>query len=333
MTTATSGLTPQAVAEHLADMLPRARLLPLGALRGEVEVGCVDGRNHGCVIGAPGGNAGLLVTLAGALEETRGAPLTPDEAARLLQDYLAHFGSFYLHTDEHAARRLEALVVEGSVVVEGSAGEEAGAEEGGVASDVATLEALHRCPPAALRSGLLAALEDPRNVGCGHLARLLEDPPGLRPGLPRLMLRTIFQALWDGDERIRFEVLPGSHHEEGVLRVHAASEDLLATCPHHGLREFFVLHPDAVRWLEMTHARFAIDAGWIPERLAPALVARQGQVADESLAATLSALAPGLPVFDVRVAHGANGPTLNVTEAGHIPLPSPVAPPRPSETP
>jgi hypothetical protein len=295
-----------AVESHLREMLPHARLLPVGELEGRVEVGCVDGRNHGCVIGAPGGNAGLFLVLAAALEALRGKPLGDAEVEGLFRDYLDHFGSFYLHSDLPAARRLLEAVGAPPVEGDGRPG----------------LEAFLGAPPPELRPRLLEALVEPEQVGCGHLARLLRGgnpEAAIRPALVRALLRTFFRTLWSGDARLRFEVLEGEHHEEGVLRVHAAANDLLATCPHHGPREFFVLHPDAVAWLETLHALFAARAGWIPPRLSPQLVELQHRLGEAALSDTLAELAPGLPLFDVHLAPGHPLPGVSVQDAGVVP--------------
>lgn len=314
-------LFERTVASHLQDMLPHARVLPLEALRGTLAVGCVDGRRHDCVIGAPGGNAGLLVVLLAALEQVRGIRLSGIEQARLFEAYLDHFGDFYFHSDSPAVAALH-----------GSFG---AAERGDGLGTPQAPNALVLDPPPGLRARLLEALVEPVHVGCGHLRNLLEAPEGsvlpdgsgptVRPDLVRGVLREAYRGLWRGDPRIHFEILSGNHQEEGVLRIHTSSSDLVAACPHHGLHEFFVLHPDAVAWLETLHADFAAEAGWIPAHAVPRLVDAQRILAERVLAATLAALAGGLPVFDVKVASGsasgADVPPRGVTvrAAGFVP--------------
>jgi hypothetical protein len=278
-------------------MLPSARLIPMDELRGELAVGCVDGRRHGCVIGAPGGNAGLLVVLLAALERIREKAFSEEELASLFRAYLDHFGAFYFHSDEPAMSVLRDTALDGP-----------------------------------------ATRED---IGCGHLRILFAEWPELVRGV----LREAFRALRRGDERIHFEILSGDHREEGVLRIQAASAELMATCPHHGLHAFFVLHPDAVAWLEELHADFAAAAGWIPVRDVPRLVDAQRAVAARGLEQTLAALGAGLPVFDVEVRPGLG---VTVSAAGFVPEPgqrassetntasnsrSGIAPPSPADAP
>jgi hypothetical protein len=295
-----AAISARAVEVHLRAMLPEAHLLPLDELGGELAVGCVDGRRHGCVIGAPGGNAGLLVVLLAGLERVRGRPFGAEEVASLFHAYLDRFGAFYFHSDEPAVAALRRTL------------ESDGAPGAGAPLPDAVTLALD--PPAELRDAVLAALTDPPHVGCGHLRILLGESsmvsaPGnrevpVRPDLVREVLREAFRALWRGDPRMRFEILSGDHHEEGVLRIHAASTELMAACPHHGLHEFFVLHPDAVAWLETLHALFAAEAGWIPAREVTQLVEAEHEIATRVLETTLTTLAGGLPVFDVEVRAG-----------------------------
>ncbi len=284
----------ETVRSHLAAMLRQVERPEVGALSAELPMGCVDGRKPACVIGAPGGNAGLLLLLLASVEEVRGEPFTPDEVAEALLAWLDAFGSFYLHSDTESMERLGAAL--------------------GTSDPVGIV----RSPPASRREEVVEALLRPEFTGCGHLRLALEHPEryGLRPGLAAELLRSVFHRLHEGDPRIDFEVLEGVHAEEGVLRVRLEEEGrLAATCPHHGDHEYFVYHPGAVAWLTREAAAFAAARGWVRGDQLPTLARTQEALAARHLEATLLALAPGLPVYDV--AYTADGVT--VASAGQVP--------------
>lgn len=309
-------MNAEELAAHVRRMLPDTRVLPVERLRQDLTLGCVDGRNPGCVAGAPGGNAGLLVLLLASLEELTGRVLDGAEVKAFFQRYLDHFGHFYLHSDRPALVALgRALSAEHT-------------DPGGVDGDPGTLEAFLHAPPEALRPLLLELLVVPANVGCGHLRLLLSEPSvyRARTGLTAGVIQAFFEALWAGDERVIFDVLPGDHHEEAVVRIHAGARELLVACPHYGALELFVHHPDAVGWVETLQALFAAEEGWVGMRQLPRLMEVQERLGTHQLQATLERLAPGLPVFDVHLeasmdpASDASLPMrIRVTPAGVVP--------------
>lgn len=270
---------------HLRSMLARTRMVPIHDLQGDLSVGCVDGRQTECVASAPGGNAGLFILLLSTLEAETGNELASSEVAALFRSYLDHFGTFYLHTDRRAMDRLAATL--------------------GV--DPAGVEELVRRPPAGLRERLAAEVAAPAHIGCGHLREMLLRPAAyeVRPGLVEAVLHVFFDALWGRDPRLTFDVLGGDHHECGVARVRVETGEearpLFTLCPHHGDVELFVLHPDAVNYLEAEHAVFLIAHGMLAPEAAASFVAAQHARSERQLATVLEALAPGLPIFDVLV--------------------------------
>ncbi len=315
-------LTPDEVEAHLREMLPRARVLPLDALSGELPVSCVDGRQSACVAGAPGGNAGLLVLLLAAWESSAGTQLDEGAVDRLFRRYLDHFGAFYLHSDREAHDRLAASL----------------GAPAGVGIDALTLR-----PPEELRPTLLGLLVLPAHVGCGHLRLLLEDPEGygVRRALVEAVLRSFFRHLWAGDTRLTFDVLGGDHREEGVLSIRTSgtgegAAPLVTACPQHGELDLFVHHPDAVEWLHALHALFLVRVGYLAPAGVAAFIEAQERLGTLQLQRTLGHLAPGLPLFDVEVEAGGGGlPDLrSVTPAGEVPPPAgPTggAPPAPAQ--
>jgi hypothetical protein len=311
------------LAAHLGRMLPDTRVIPLDRLRQDLTLGCVDGRNPGCVAGAPGGNAGLFLLLLASLEDVTGRVLGDQDVTTLLHRYLERFGSFYLHSDRPALMALGRALVP----AEG----DSPAREAELADPV-VVEAILRAPPAHLRPRLPDLLVMPPHVGCGHL-RLLLSEPGVyraRAELTAAVIRAFFEALWAGDDRMIFDVLPGDHHEEAVVQVHAGAPNLLMACPHYGAMELFLHHPDAVGWLETLQARFAAEEGWISMDQLPRLVEVQERLGNHQLQATLERLAPGLPVFDVHLeppdpatSDSVLPPRIRVSSAGVVPKGTP----------
>jgi hypothetical protein len=291
-------LTPDRVERHFRAMLPAARVLPMEELSGAAGIACVDGRSPRCVAGAPGGNAGLLVLLLTAWEESAGRRLAPAEVHGLVSRYLDHFGSFHFHSDRAAQDRL----------AERLAGEDASTHPAPGAGRANAIDALVRTPPEAFRPRLLEALLDPAHVGCAHLRLLLADPEayGVRADLVAEMLRSVFRRLWAGDRRVVFDVLDGAHQEEGVVSIRTDTAipgplTLVTACPRHGDLELFVYHPEAVAWLQAMHAIFLVREGWILPQDVAELIQRQRRLGERQMETTLRRLAPGLPVFDVRL--------------------------------
>jgi hypothetical protein len=294
------GLTPDRLERHFRAMLPAARVLPMEELSGGAGVACVDGRSPRCVAGAPGGNAGLLVLLLTAWEESTGRRLAPAEVHGLVSRYLDHFGSFQFHSDRAAQDRL----------AETFAQEPAFAPVAPGAGRAEAMDALVRTPPKAFRPRLLKVLLDPAHVGCAHLRLLLADPEayGVRADLVAEVLRSVFRRLWDGDRRIVFDVLEGAHQEEGVVSIRTDTHTaipgppaVVTACPRHGDLELFVYHPEAVAWLQAVHAIFLVREGWIRPQEVPELIERQRRHGERQMETTLRRLAPGLPVFEVRL--------------------------------
>ncbi|MFN3597103.1 MAG: hypothetical protein ACK41D_07510 [Rubricoccaceae bacterium] len=283
----TPTLTPERIEAHLRAMLPHMKAVPIERLRDDLSVGCVDGRRSTCAASAPGGNAGLFLLMLGALEATRGQALSDEETDVLLGSYLDRFGAFYFHSDAHAAARLACAL-----------GLPPEADLGRVFREAAPEE----------RAALLRAATEPEHVGCGHLRRLLEDPQGygMRPGLAEAGLRALFRRLWLGDTRIAYAVLNGDHMEGAVVRVRARTSQghplpLATLCPHFGELDLFVYHPDAVAYLEAAHGLHLAETGHLAPAEIAAFIATQHTLSERQLRATLGALAPTLPVFDVEI--------------------------------
>jgi rhodanese-related sulfurtransferase len=255
---------------------------------------CVDGRGAGAVLGTPGGDAGELVLVLATAEAAVGRPLTDDEVAALLNDYLQDFGRVYMHTDQHALERLaESLEADPSLH--------------GLLPAPLDVEALVHHPHPGLEDALLARLVLPAHIGCGHLRLMVQDPAqyGLRPGLVEAMLRAWYQRLWIGGGELSLEVLGGHHEEQAVVivdqpgDVHAFTRVPALTPSDRGV-QVFVVHPAVTRYLRRLHVEFLSDhvpGLGDPEQAFETLQA----LAAKGQAATLTALAPELPKLTLTV--------------------------------
>jgi len=270
-------------------------------LLGASGASCIDGRAETPVLGTPGGDAGELVLSLSALEQELGRPLGAEWIASLFDRYVEAFGRFYLHTDGHALERLGRSLrrdprTHGQAPPEG---------------DHAALLGFLRAPPPALEAVVLEMLVRPEHVGCGHLRMMIERPEryGVRPGIVADVLRAVFTRAWQRPELLDLAVLEGEHEERGVLEVriehpvHAHSVVPMVT-PHEGTRGLFVLHPQVATFLREETAEF-LSEQLPPEEAArvrpEALRAHIEALGERQLRATVSALAPHLPHFLLRV--------------------------------
>lgn len=271
------------------------------SLLGSNTVSCIDGRSEGPVLGTPGGDAGELVLSLAALEEVLGRPVTSAWITALFDRYVAAFGRFYLHTDEHALRRLADDL-------------RADPRFAPVSSHWHSPEDLSgflRAPPGALEEPLLQHLTRAEHVGCGHLRLMLQAPAryGVREGLVQDVLRAALRRGWARPELLEFARLEGEHEERGVLEVRVDHEVHAHTLvpmvtPHVGARELFVLHPQVIDFVRAENAWFLVEqlAPEDAQRIDAAQLRRHIQhLGARQLAATVERLAPHLPHFVLRV--------------------------------
>ncbi len=271
---------------------------------------CVDGREEHAVLGTPGGDAGELLLALSTLEELTGRELSEAEIVEMFEAYVEGFGRFYIHTDDHALEALGDTLYADPRFHDAHPDPELRAVE---PHTVAWAEAIVRRPPLALRDALLERLVEAENIGCGHLrlVTLHPDEYGVRPGLTRRFLRVVFRMLWRKPELVDFAVLHGDHEEEAVVNVRVAGgvhafSNVPAVPPKIGNHSVFVNHPEVAAFLRSQHARFLLEQtdsasrGVSLEEFEAALARR----AHRQLEATVTHLAPELPVFDVELADG-----------------------------
>jgi rhodanese-related sulfurtransferase len=261
---------------------------------------CVDGRDDHAVVGTPGGDAGELLAALATAESLGTSPLEDADVDRLFADYVAAFGHFYMHTDEHGLEGLaEALRHDPRF-----------AEWHARLGDVHAVEAFVRQPPVSLQEPLIEHLTEPGSIGCGHLRLMRQHPDeyGVRPALLQGLFRAFFHRLWHGSEELEYVVLFGEHEEAAVLNVQLSSEvhpytAIPMVSPKHLGREMFVNHPQVASFIRRQNAGFLLERGDWPRRtdLDPELfLERLEGLASRQLARTIHYLAADLPIFDVR---------------------------------
>jgi rhodanese-related sulfurtransferase len=305
------------VLAHVGD--PHAiRWMKLAALLVHARLSCVDGRDETGVIGTPGADAGELLLGLGALERVLGRPLSDAVVDTVFQRHVDTFGRFHAHTDISAANRLiQSLRADRRL-------------DAALAHVFETLEwrAFLGAPPVEVQPILLEHLLRPEAMGCGHLRLIVtrSEEYGVRRGLAEAFFRTFFFTRWRGSTEVELVPLPGGHAEGAVVNVRVEREvhpfsSIPLVSPMAGGTQMFVNHPQVAGFLRRQLAAFLAqqDDLW---RLAPdgsaeaELLATMNELAGAQLGHTLSALAAGLPVFDV-VFSAKGEPT--VLERGHVP--------------
>jgi rhodanese-related sulfurtransferase len=276
----------------------RIRWMKLAAFLLNGRTACVDGRDSQGVVGAPGGDAGEMA-LALAAAEAHGVTLDDATVDGLLRGWVESFGRFYLHSDIHALQHLiQTLSADPEVPV-------------GVLPkpDASALEwrRFTASPPPELRPVLLRHLTAPANIGCGHLRMsiLHGQAYGVRPALVQSVLRAFFLARWDGLPELEYVSLGGGHQEGAVLVVRLEGEiqpytHIPLVPPAIGDVQMFVAHPqvsayqraEVAHWLCHRPELPALHGRW------EALTETLHRLGDRQLNATLSRLAPGLPMYE-----------------------------------
>lgn len=278
----------------------RVRWVSLQKLDDDACLACIDGRFEGCAIGAPGGDAGELVTVLTAVEQTAGVRFEADDVERIVARAVDEMGRFYLHSDRAAVDQLEETLADDETTAR--ALERAG-----------SAEALLRHPPSDFEEVLRPLIVEPRHVGCGHLKTMLAHPDeyDARSALIESLIQAFFDQLWDGRPGAHFVVLEGGHAERALVVFEESAEDagapdatVPALCREGSDPQLFVSHPPAQRHARRAMLDLVVDEAELDEfdrantlELAEQLDADAGQV-------TLSHLAPDLPMIEIDYADG-----------------------------
>ncbi len=298
---ASGPLTRAQIEAHIGDP-HNVRWLKMAAFLLYARASCVDGREDRTVIGTPGGDVGEFLLALAAVERVTGRPVAPERLPELMLAYLDVFGHFYIHSDSHASEAL----------LRSMRGDPALAPLLPPA-DASRLEwqRFMQEPPPAARPLIARHLTIPGNLGCGHLRLILQHPErySVRRELSESVVRLCFAKRWSGVIELDVVVLEGGHQEGAVVNVRLESGvfpyskvPLISPACGLGGVQIFVNHPQVAHFLREQIARFfTTQAHLAPleEEDLPRLLAEIDRLAEIHLAATLSELARGLPIFDV----------------------------------
>jgi hypothetical protein len=301
----------------LADFDLGVRWLALGDLTGEAELSCIDGRHHGHVLGAPGGDIGELVLLLGTIEALSSATFGADRIERIMRRYLDRHGRFYKHTDRNALMALETTIAEDTSAD--------GEELRRALATAGSIDALVTEPPTELRDKLAELLVIPRHVGCGHLRSMLEyaGEYGVRRNLVEDAIASFFRLLWSGAPQTDFTILEGQHEESLILTFDTDQEltaDTLmpSVCSSEDGPFLFANHEAARRYkrrLDVDLLDDLVDLSALadsPEQAKRRLLDEAQRLARVQAAATIAHLAPDLPAYTITY----RGRELDVDTAG-----------------
>lgn len=292
-------LTIDDVRTHVGD--PRStQRQKLASLITHGRLSCVDGRDHGALLGTPGGDGGELLLAMSALERVTGRRLGDDDVARILWARLDAFGRCAIHTDIGAANRLIAAV---------RAHPRAARHVDGI-EDTLSWRRFWTRPPREAHDDLLELAIQPEHLGCGHLKLSLQQASdyGTRPELVSGFLRAFFRARWTGSAETEYVPLPGGHAEGAVLRVRMPESIgpfafVPLVSPMCEGTQTFVAHPEVADAMRRLTVRLFDDTGDLPASCDDGLEAEIRELAGVQLGRTLRALASGLPIYDLWFAH------------------------------
>lgn len=312
----TGPLTRAQIEAHIGDP-HTVRWVKVAALQLHAKVSCVDGRDDHGVIGTPGGDAGEFLLALASVERVTGREFPAEGLPAVLRTYLDTFGHFYIHSDTLAGNALIRSM---------RADPELGPRLPPTSSTPQDWRAWLTAPPEDQRERVLDHLVIPGNLGCGHLRLMLQHPERylVRRPLIEAFLRAYFRMRWGGVVELEFVTLGGGHQEGAVVNIRVDSGVWSFTrvpliSPACGSTQMFVNHPQVADFLREQAARFfTIHPEVLPvgEEHFGMLMKDMRRVAAKQLAATLSVLAKGLPIFDV-VFHDER--RFTVKEAGAVP--------------
>lgn len=273
------------------------RFLKLAALAVHGHFSCVDGRDDGGVIGTPGGDAGELLVGLRALEIISGRQLDKRQVRALFARHVDAFGRFYLHTDVTAVNK--------SIAALRADARFSGALDG-IDSPLAW-RGFFRAPPEPLRDSLVEHATCADHVGCGHLRLSLTQPERYqtRAGLVSDFIEAFMRERWSGAHETELVPLAGTHGERAVLNVRVAGKlhpytHVPLVPPAVGGFQVFVQHPRVTAWYRAQIASLLASQTDIVGRVDEDRLLEQMQaLASHQLRRTLTALAKGLPIYDV----------------------------------
>jgi rhodanese-related sulfurtransferase len=288
-------LSLEDIREHLGD--PRAiHKQKLASLLTHGHLSCVDGRDHGALLGTPGGDGGELLLVLSALEQLRGTELDDEALYAVLRARLDAFGSCGLHTDIAAGNRTIAALRAHPRL----------AKHVENVSETLDWRAFFTSPPPEAVDDLLEIMAAPDHLGCGHLklSMLHADEYGTRAALVRSLLRAFFRTRWEGSTETVYQALPGGHAEGAVLRVRTPEDasmfaEVPLVSPLFGGTQMFVAHPEVARTMRGLTMQLLGSLGLVPTDAIRRLEGIVDELASRQLSRTLHALGEGLPIYDL----------------------------------
>ncbi len=275
----------------------------LGDLLDRQYDACVDGRETRAIVGNPGGDVSRLAEAVIAVGQVAGRHFNPGEILKIFDWYVDHFGTFYMHTDEHALEHLAEFLHSGY-----------GAKRMGERHFHSASEMYEYVmkPDAEMQVFLSRYLLDPRFMGCGHMKLMMQKPAqyGMSEKVLRSLSVAFFDSLWNVPsvaDKLVYRVLEGDHAEGAVVNILVEEgklgEDTMVPMvkPTDGKFSIFVNHPQVVRFLnEKVAYLLAEEGGKIIKDLQvdpKAVVAHMEHLQSEGTRQTVSTLAGDLPGY------------------------------------
>lgn len=289
-------MTKQDTTPSFDDFNLTLRWVSLAELTADAELSCIDGRHTGCVLGAPGGDAGEFILMLGGLERTGEHEFDGEQIHEVLEHYMDRHGRFYMHTDRHALDALTETLRQDDELSQ-------------ALDDAGSIDALVNQPPKDVRSALVELLIDPNHVGCGHLKTMLShiDEFGVRKALVEETIRAFYRSLWWGRIEADLTILEGEHEESAIISFE--TEDALepqtevpSVCASSEGPYIFANHEAARRYKRERDLELLAEMpGLVPddEAARQELLNDLETLAEKQAAATVSHLAPDLPTYSV----------------------------------
>jgi hypothetical protein len=295
------------IAEYLKQKAS-VRWVKLGDLLRHEYDACVDGRETTPVIGNPGGDASRLAEAVIAVGAVAGRHFNPGEIMKIFDWYVSNFGSFYMHTDEHAMLHLAEFLNEGY-----------GAKrmEGKKFHTAREMYDYVMNPDPRLQVFLSRYLLDPRFIGCGHMKLMIQKPAqyGMSEKVLRSLSLAFFDNLWNVPDRRKqlvYPCFPGDHKEGAVVNIVIPGGELTEetmvpmVAPTDGVISVFVNHPQVVQFMNKQVAYLLAKEGASVIKdleVDPTAVAvHMEHLQNEGVRQTVSSLAWGLPVYTFEMA-------------------------------
>ncbi len=295
-------LTRQQVEEYLQrkNVIRWARL---GDLLKAGYDACVDGRETTPIVGNPGGDVSRLAEAIISVGQVAGKQFNPGEILKIFDWYVSHFGTFYMHTDEHALTHLAEFLYSGY-----------GAKRLG-RKDLRTAKEMYAYvlrPDPDMQVFLSRYLLDARFIGCGHMKLMMQKPAqyGMSEKVLRSLAVAFFDNLWNVptvSQKLVYRLLKGEHREGAVLTVLIKEKKLSENTwvpmvsPSGGSLSIFVNHPQVVRFLNDKVAYFLAKEGrtLIKDLVVnpQAVVSHLEHLQTEGTRQTVSVLAADLPSY------------------------------------